>query len=192
MTHSNQEDKESFTFKHSDIKDTLNQVIEAVQAVRDTGAALFDRALDWYSEEDQVKILDTVTANTKMLSKIDGLCNYISLHIDNDALWAFPSKMEKFESMTTDEIIKSYKDVTDQLRKDVMRLEGVTSVLHPSIESEKPLYAFVVSDVKDCSNLVYTSLNEIERANDMNAVRTALSRGEDVQPRNIGAIIPRK
>nr|WP_241392384.1 hypothetical protein [Serratia entomophila]ULG11318.1 hypothetical protein 345p3_00029 [Serratia entomophila] len=55
-------------------------MIDTAQKVRDAGAALFDRALDWYSKEDQVTTLDTITSNTKMLSKVDGLCKYCSAY----------------------------------------------------------------------------------------------------------------
>jgi hypothetical protein len=185
-------DNESFTYSHSDIKKTLDRVIETVQTVRDAGAALFDRTLDWFSKEDQVKTIDTITSNTKILSKVDGLCNYISLQIDGDSLWAFPSNMNRFEEKTTDQIIEIYKDCTNQLRKDVLTLEGVTSVLHPSIVNEKELYNFVVSDIKSNTNVIYVSLNDIERANDLNNIRTAIARGDNVPPRSVGAFMPRK
>lgn len=186
-------DNESFTYTHQDIKKTLERVIETAQKVRDAGAALFDRALDWYSKEDQVTTLDTITSNTKMLSKVDGLCNYIALHIDkDDPLWASPSNMKKFENMSTDEIINNYKEATDQLKKDVLTLEGVTTILHPSIQEEKQLYSFVVSDIKDNANGIFISLNEIEKAHDMNNIRTSIARGEDISPRSVGAFIPRK
>lgn len=189
---SKNEDKESFTYDHSDIKKNLENVIESVQYVRDVGVAIFDRALDWYSEEDQVKTLDTITSNTKMLSKIDGLCNYISIQIDNDPLWAYPSKMDKLKEMHTSDLIKEYKKVTDSLKKEILKLEAVTTLLNPKIESEKSLYSFVLSDIKDCSNVIYTSLNSIEKNYDLNNIRKSLSLGEEVQPRPVGAFIPRK
>ena len=163
------------------------------QRVRDAGAALFDRALEWFSKEDQVRTLDTITSNTKMLTKVDGLSNYIALHIDKDKpLYASPSEMGKFENMSTDEIIKVYKEVTDQLKKDVLRLEGMTTLLHPSIQSEKHLYQFVLSDIKDASNGLYLSLNAIEKSHDMNNIRTAIARGDDMTNRSVGGFIPRK
>ena len=94
-------DKEAYTYNHFDIKIQLAKVVKVVQDVRDTGAALFDRALDWYSEEDQVKVLDTVTSNTKALSKVDGLCNYLCQHLENESLYAHDPKMDRFNSMST-------------------------------------------------------------------------------------------
>lgn len=186
-------DNESFTYGHKEIRSTLERVIETSQRVRDAGAALFDRALEWFSKEDQVRTLDTITSNTKMLTKVDGLSNYIALHIDKDKpLYASPSEMEKFENMSTDEIIKVYKEVTDQLKKDVLRLEGMTTLLHPSIQSEKHLYQFVLSDIKDASNGLYLSLNTIEKSHDMNNIRTAIARGDDMTNRSVGGFIPRK
>lgn len=186
-------DNESFTYGHKEIRSTLEQVIETSQRVRDAGAALFDRALEWFSEEDQVRTIDTITSNTKMLTKVDGLSNYIALHIDKDKpLYASPSEMGKFEKMSTDEVIKVYKEVTDQLKKDVLRLEGMTTLLHPSIQDEKHLYQFVLSDIKDASNGLYLSLNTIEKSHDMNNIRTAIARGDDVTNRSVGGFIPRK
>ena len=186
-------DNESFTYGHKEIRPTLERVIETSQRVRDAGAALFDRALEWFSKEDQVRTLDTITSNTKMLTKVDGLSNYIALHIDKDKpLYASPSEMGKFENMSTDEIIKVYKEVTDQLKKDVLRLEGMTTLLHPSIQSEKHLYQFVLSDIKDASNGLYLSLNTIEKSHDMNNIRTAIARGDDMTNRSVGGFIPRK
>ncbi|MCK8336024.1 hypothetical protein LXA54_17180 [Erwinia amylovora] len=185
-------EKEAYTYNHIDVKIQLTKVVRAVQEVRDTGAALFDRALDWYSEEDQVKTLDTVTGNTKSLSKIDGLCNYLCQHLDKDTLYAVEAKMEKFDSMSTDEIIDHYKKVTDSLRKEVVRLESMTIITHPTLEAQKPIMAFVVDDIKGHSKLVYESLDVVEKAHDLNKVRLAISRGEDIQPKHIGAAIPRK
>ena len=185
-------EKEAYTYNHIDVKIQLTKVVKAVQDVRDAGAALFDRALDWYSEEDQVKTLDTVTSNTKSLSKIDGLCNYLCQHLDKESLYAVEAKMDKFNSMSTDEIIDHYKKVTDYLRREVSRLESMTIITHPSLEAEKPLMAFVMDDVKLHTKSVYESLDVIERANDLNQIRLAISRGEDVQPKHIGAVIPRK
>lgn len=185
-------EKEAYTYNHFDVKIQLAKVVRAVQEVRDTGGALFDRALDWYSEEDQVKTLDTVTANTKSLAKIDGLCNYLCQHLEKESLYAVDANMEKFDSMSTDEIIDHYKKVTDSLRKEVFRLESMTIITHPSLESEKPMMAFVVEDVKGHSKLVYESLDVVEKAHDLNKVRLAISMGDDIKPRHIGAVIPRK
>ncbi|HIA8560951.1 TPA: hypothetical protein ACWSLE_004649 [Escherichia coli] len=185
-------DKEAYTYNHFDIKIQLAKVVKVVQDVRDTGAALFDRALDWYSEEDQVKVLDTVTSNTKALSKVDGLCNYLCQHLENESLYAHDAKMDRFNSMSTNEIIDYYKKVTNDLEKQVKTLEGMTIITHPSLEKEKPLMAFVMDDVKLYSSAIYNSLDDIERARDLNHVRTAIARGEEVQPRHIGAVIPRK
>lgn len=185
-------EKEAYTYNHIDVKIQLTKVVRAVQDVRDTGAALFDRALDWFSEEDQVKTLDTVTSNTKSLSKIDGLCNYLCQQLDNDSLYSVEAKMDKFNAMTTDEVISHYKQVTNYLRKEVSRLESMTIITHPSLEPQKPLMAFVMDDVKLHTKSVYESLDVVERANDLNKVRLAISRGDDVQPKHIGAVIPRK
>nr|WP_241392383.1 hypothetical protein [Serratia entomophila] len=68
----------------------------------------------------------------------------------------------------------------------------MTTILHPSIQEEKQLYNFVVSDIKDNANGIFVSLNEIEKAHDMNNIRTSIARGEEISPRSVGAFIPRK
>ncbi|KFX10731.1 hypothetical protein KCQ_05456 [Pectobacterium atrosepticum ICMP 1526] len=181
-----------FTYTHEDIRKQINKVVEVAQAVRDSGAAIFDKAIDWFSDEDKVKLFDTIKDNTKRLEKIDGLCNYISMHIDNVGLFSASSKIENYIDLPTDKLIEEYKKLTGYLSNEILRLEIFTTVLDPKIKDEKFIFEFVISDVKLNSDLIYLSLNSIERSYDMNNIRLSLFMGEDVEPKIIAPAIPRK